>query len=112
VASLSQPQWRIFLFVALSPLYEHVPHPNISEWENNKVMGNVALFLWTPKGVYDSGIPSELVGLHSNCVCKWFCRKAIVKSLAQNVRKQESAEVRVSLKTTNHTHSYQYSGFL
>lgn len=31
----------------LSPLYEHVPHTNISEWENNNVLSNVALFLWT-----------------------------------------------------------------
>lgn len=79
-------------FHLLSPLYEHVPHTNISEWENNNVLSNVPLFLWMPEGVCDS--VCELVGLHSNCVCKWFCRKAIVKSLAQTVRKQESAEVR------------------
>lgn len=52
----------------------------------------VALFQWTPEGVCDSGILSELVGPHSNCVCKWICCKVIVKSLAQNVRKHESAK--------------------
>ncbi len=29
-----------------------------------------ALFLWMPEGVYDSGILSELVDPHNNCVCK------------------------------------------
>lgn len=52
----------------------------------------VALFLWTPEGVSDSGILWELVDPHSNCVCKCFCCKVIVKSLAQNDRKHESAE--------------------
>lgn len=52
----------------------------------------VALFLWMPEGVYDSGILSELVDPHSNCVCKWFCCKVIVKSMAQNIKRHESAE--------------------